>query len=375
MYVTDTIEIKAQSNNPSVEIKVMENNRYGYDDGYGEGYNDVADYSMADTVNFRIIGTVPDITEYSTYKYAFNVSLANGFDIAASDKMKNDIKVYLSDDKNLLNKKDITESFNTDFVQTESERKISISCNNIKKTDGVEKDKFIIVEYKTVLLSNAAVGLDGNIAKVSLEYSNNPDKSGEFDNETEKTDEDSAIVFTYALDIDSVDKNDATKRISNAVFQLKNSIGEYAVVTGDAVTGWTMNKDNPATQFNTDTKGNIRIIGLDQGDYTLTEIKAPTGYKLPIEPFAVEIIAATHNRQTWSGDPSDALTDLAAAIGDMAGSEADANKGIVGVKAENSSNSNITEGMNTIIVILTAAVVIIAVAVIIFAVKKRARNK
>lgn len=95
---------------------------------------------------------------------------------------------------------------------------------------------------------------------------------------------------------------------------------------------------------------------------------------MPTEPFAVEIAAVTDNGQTWSGVPSDALTNIAAAIGNVAGAEADANKGIVGVKAENSSNSNITEGMNSIIVILTAAVIIIAVAVIIFTVKKRARK-
>ena len=52
---------KVKTDKPSVEKKVKENTKYTEDGGYGNTYNDVADYNMGDSVNFHLIGAVPDM--------------------------------------------------------------------------------------------------------------------------------------------------------------------------------------------------------------------------------------------------------------------------------------------------------------------------
>lgn len=54
---------------PTVVKKVRENVKYTKDDGFGAGYNDVADYSIGDAVPFEFIGTLPaNYADYTSYK-------------------------------------------------------------------------------------------------------------------------------------------------------------------------------------------------------------------------------------------------------------------------------------------------------------------
>ena len=368
LQVTDSIEINVKTDKPSVEKKVLENTKYTKDEGYGNGFNDVADYSMGEDVTFRLIGAVPDMSYYTTYKYIFHDTIAEGFDMP----QVGDIRVYLSDDKKLSNEVNITDRFSTQI--NVDERKIDISCNDIKEIDGIAKGKYIIVEYKAVLGQNAVVGLDGNINEVYLEYSNNPDKSGEGDNETGKTPEDVVIVFTYSLDVNKVDGANAEKKLANAVFQLKASNGKYARVENNKVIGWTDNSNDPTTELKTSANGVVKIIGLDQGTYALTEVKAPLGYNLPSEPFSMEIVADTKNGQNWTGVPNEALTDISATVGGVNGAATDTGKGTVSVTIANNSGTQLPEtgGIGTVVLYVAGGVLIIGgILLVIF--KKRSR--
>ena len=71
LEVVGNIDITVKTDAPSVEKKVFENVKFTRDDGYGAGYNDVADYNMGDAVPFHLIGRVPDMSRYDTYKYIF----------------------------------------------------------------------------------------------------------------------------------------------------------------------------------------------------------------------------------------------------------------------------------------------------------------
>lgn len=380
LQVTNSIEITQKTDKPSVEKKVLENAKYRNDDGYGEGFNDVADYCMGDVVTFRLIGTIPDLTYYDTYRYIFHDSLDNGFNMSVTDNLQDAVRVYLSDDKKLTTKTDITDKFTLNYQNSENKQQITISCNDIKKIDGVSTDKYIIVEYKTVLNQNAVVGLDGNVNDVYLEYSNKPDNSGEGNGEGEnvtgKTPVDAVIVFTYAMDINKVDEKDNSKKLADAVFQLKNSAGKYAVVSDEnKITDWTDDENDVGTKLTSDVNGLVKVIGLDQGEYKLVEIEAPSGYNLPAQPFEVEITASTVNGQTWLGLPREALTGLSVSVGDKTGS-VDDKKSTVGITIGNSSGVQLPEtgGIGTVIIYAVGAALVLG-AIVLFIVKKRSGAK
>ena len=68
LQVVGNININVKTDAPTFEKKVQEDDKYNQDGGYGQGYNDVADYNIGDAVPFKLIGTVPDMSRYDTYK-------------------------------------------------------------------------------------------------------------------------------------------------------------------------------------------------------------------------------------------------------------------------------------------------------------------
>lgn len=79
LKVVGNVDVTPKTDTPSVEKKVKENSsKYTTDGGYGAGYNDVADYNIGDAVPFKLIGTVPNMERYDTYKYTFNDTASNG---------------------------------------------------------------------------------------------------------------------------------------------------------------------------------------------------------------------------------------------------------------------------------------------------------
>ena len=77
-FTVGDINITVKTDAPTVEKKVLEDDKYNQDGGYSTGYNDVADYNMGDAVYFHLIGSVPDMSRYDTYKYIFHDTLSAG---------------------------------------------------------------------------------------------------------------------------------------------------------------------------------------------------------------------------------------------------------------------------------------------------------
>ena len=294
--ITPTIK----TDKPSVEKKVKENTKYTLDEGYGANYNDVADYNMGDSVEFHLIGLVPDMDNYETYSYEFNDTLSEGLTAPNSG----DIKVYLSDDKKVdSNDTPLTVNlYKNNLSITVSGQKISVAFKNLKAVSNIAKGKYILVDYSAVLNQNAVVGLDGNVNAVKLKYSNNPNQSGE-GGPTGETPEDKVIVFTYELDATKVDKSNHNIKLQDAEFVLYRGEGndkEYVKLDNDKkVTGWDKNDKN-ASVLKSGANGFFKVVGLDDGTYYLKETKAPEEYNLPSNPFVITVKAGTSHIQNWN---------------------------------------------------------------------------
>lgn len=366
LAITSNITIQDKTSVPTLEKKVQENKK-SVTGEYGNGFNDVADYNIGDDVPFHLIGSVPDMSQYETYKYTFSDTLGDGFDAPTS------VKVYLSDNKALDTEEDtdITSSFN---ITNPLAKTFTVSTNNLKEIAGVVTGKYVIVSYTAKLNSSAKIGLPGNVNTADLAYSNKPDQSGAGDTDnTGKTPEDKVIVFTYKLDTTKVDSDEDTTKLQGAEFKLKNANNQYAVVDADnKVTSWSATEEGGST-LTSNAEGLFSVTGLDDSTYYLKETKAPAGYNLPARDFEVKISATTANGQNWAGTATDALTKIDVTVDGTAGT-GNVQTGTAAIVIKNTKGSSLpsTGGMGTTVLYAAgAAIVLVAAFGIAFAVRRR----
>lgn len=368
-----TMEPK-DSDIPTVEKKVSEED-YRLDDGYGYTYNDVADWDIGDSVPFKLIGSIPDMSAYDTYEYIFTDTLSNGLTLQADT-----IKVYIArnpyDQVNNYEPLVMGADYTLD-VQNIGENgggSFSIAFEDLKTNrylTGANKEEYhyVIVTYDATLNANAEIGLPGNPNSVDLQFSNNPNGDG-----LGRTAEDTVIVFTYELDGTKVDGENAEKILRDAQFVLLNGgHTQVARIENGKLAGWVdfpdgYNNTNYAeipyetwTEFNedmnvimtSDAEGAFGVAGLEDGTYYLLEIQAPDGYNLLEHDLKVTITATTANGQNWNGVANTALTALAVQtqLGETAPVDGTGNveTGAVGIQVTNNHGATLPEtgGMGT----------------------------
>ena len=363
LQVVGDVHIQVKTDVPKVEKKVLENTKYAKDDGYGSGYNDVADYNIGDMVSFHLIGTVPDMSAYETYYYQFKDTLGTQFDMPDT----NNIKIYLSKDKKVD-----TDTTDAD-VDTDVTDKFEITVDSSKhifyvtaKNEDIKTwadRSYIIVEYSAKLNANAAIGQPGQENKVDLTYTNNPDTNGHG-----KTKEDKVIVFTYELDTKKIGDGDANKTLAGAEFKLKNADGKWVKVDNNSKVKEWVDHEVDGSTLTSASDGIFKIIGLDSGNYTLKETKAPSGYNLPSSPaneFAVELTATTANGQNWSEVAAEAYTNLSVKLNNQPGT-VDSSKGTATVTVSNEKGSTLPEtgGIGTTIFYVVGVVLMLGAGVL-----------
>lgn len=373
LQVVGDIRIDVKTAAPSVEKKVLEDDKYNQDGGYGTGYNDVADYNIGEAVTFHLIGLVPDMSRYDTYKYIFHDTLSAGLTLNEGS-----IKVYVASDKAGTDKAEITTGW-TRGTPAAGES-LTVSFDDLKTVSGVTQGKYIIVEYTATLNTGAVIGLDGNPNTVYLEYSNKPNQSaaGDTDN-TGNTPKDKVIVFTYELDTTKVDGQNTETKLKDAKFVLLNA-GKNQVAKVDAnnkLVGWgTVDPENVTTwpagsELTSDGNGLFKVIGLDAGTYKLREIAAPAGYNLLSQDVEVVITAGTENNQSWNGTPSEALKTLAVTANGTAGT-GNPDAGIASITIANNKGNTLPEtgGIGTTVFYVLGSILVIG-AVVLLVSKKR----
>lgn len=386
-----TMEPK-DSDIPTVEKKVSEED-YRQDDGYGTTYNDVADWDIGDSVPFKLIGSIPDMSAYNTYEYIFTDTLSNGLTLQVET-----INVYIA-----INRDDEVHDYvplteDVDYTLTLNNvanggGSFSIAFDNLKTAPYIAEGNrnFVIVTYDATLNANAEIGLPGNPNSVYLEFSNNPNGDG-----LGRTTEDRVIVFTYELDGTKVDGED-NATLPDAQFVLFNG-GHTRVATIDEngkFRGWVELPDgyNNTTYANipyetwvvfnetnnvimtSAADGTFGIAGLDDGTYYLHEIKAPNGYNLLDDDLQIVITATTTNGQTWNGVAATALTGLTIAVNDGGAQNGILDTGAVAITVENNGGSTLPEtgGIGTTIFYAAGALLVLCAGVLLF-VKLRMRK-
>lgn len=379
LQVVGDIRIDVKTAAPSVEKKVLEDDKYNQDGGYGTGYNDVADYNIGEAVTFHLIGLVPDMSRYDTYKYIFHDTLSAGLTLNEGI-----IKVYVASDKAGTDKAEITTGW-TRGTPAAGES-FTVSFDDLKTVSGVTQGKYIIVEYTATLNTGAVIGLDGNPNTVYLEYSNKPNQSaaGDTDN-TGKTPQDKVIVFTYQLNTTKVDGQNTDTKLKDAKFVLLNSDAtKVAKISGGKFDGWqnlptagaggVIAADSWASDSvltSAETTGLFSVTGLDAGTYNLREIAAPAGYNLLSQDVEVVITAGTENNQSWNGIPGEALKTLAVTANGTAGT-GNPDAGIASITIANNKGNTLPEtgGIGTTVFYVLGSILVIG-AVVLLVSKKR----
>ena len=407
-----TMEPK-DSDIPTVEKKVSdeEYTQYegaqgpGYQPPYGYGYNDVADWDIGDSVPFKLIGSIPDMSAYDTYEYIFTDTLSNGLTLQADT-----IKVYIArnpyDQVNNYEPLIMGADYTLDVqnVGANGGGFFSIAFEDLKTNRYVAGEQgdeyhYVIVTYDATLNTNAVIGLDGNPNSVDLQFSNNPNGDG-----LGRTTEDTVIVFTYELDGTKVDGANIDTKLEGAEFVLLNGgHTQVAHIENGKLVGWVNLPDgynngnyeeipyevweafNETTNviMTSTAEGVFGVSGLDDGTYYLMEIKAPTGYNLLDHDLEIVIAATTENGQTWDdGIPANALTalEVQTQLGEDEPVDGVGNveTGEVGIQVTNNQGATLPEtgGIGTTLFYVIGGLLVIGAGILLIVrLRMRASNK
>lgn len=276
---TDSLEITAKLDVPTIEKKVDDNNdtvakKQNKTALTGEWWNsddidwqNSADHDIGDVIPYRIKVELPDnLDDYTS-----------GYNVKINDTMSAGL-TYNEDAVVVIEGNKVEEGYTVNYANNV----LTIEFTDIKPY--ADNDDVLYVYYTCTLNENAVIGVAGNPNTVDLIYSNEPDSDGKG-----KTAPDTVIVFTYKATVNKVDTDN--NPLAGAGFTLYKKVD----------TEWVEIEAIAATE----TGVEFGFTGLDDGEYKLVETTVPVGYN-KIDDIFFEV-AATH---TEGAEP--ALTALAA---------------------------------------------------------------
>lgn len=268
---------------PTVDKKVQV-------DGTGK---DATDAKIGDTLTFTLTSTIPDMSAYDTYTFNFKDTLSKGltFGQVKSVKVEN-----------------VTLTENTDYTVTtptaSNNNTLTVAMKDFKTKQQANAGKKITVTYTATLNENAVVGGAGNVNSATIQYSNNPSTNGTGESEPSKV-----RVFTYGFTVDKYTGDqytDAATRLAGAEFTLAPKNGDpmsfvqvsAGSATANAVYRVAKAGETGTTTITTPANGKVVFEGLKNGEYTLTETKAPAGYNKLASAIGVKVNGQNNGTDT-----------------------------------------------------------------------------
>ena len=296
-------ELAMKSTFPTVDKKVDTDN-----DG-----NDAADNGSAqvgDVVTFTLTSAVPDMSDYTTFYFAFNDTLSNGLQVVKRDKTEVE-----DGDKLQIDNLTVTIGGETVTGYTVSLHRnvLKVEFTDLKSVEqaSMTEDigKAIVVTYQAMITETATTTKPADNT-VKVEYSNDPTTGSKGESTP-----DESKVFTYEIDVNkwAADQGGITGNLPGAEFILSTSAtaptaeeiaDDYVTYTGiiklvGSAEAYRVAKPNEAgavTSFLTTDDGDITISGLEACTYYLHEVAAPSGYNQLKAP--ITIVIAITNEET-----------------------------------------------------------------------------
>ena len=286
-----TVYPKNQTGKPTLEKTVREDkNSTGKNGGTGDiadGYAHTATASVGDVVEYQIISTLPTITSKATSltTYTFADTLREGIRYN-----KNDVVIEFFRDAGCTDKITTWDEDSGKFsVSYDAANTMTIGVTEaglagINESEGVYTDSVkhgysdctMRITYAATLTADAQLGDTDNPNEVVLTWKRT--NTGYFD-----TLQDCCHVYTYGVDV-LKQFSDGKGDLANVHFLLHNDtdgsfvtaelVGGVYYVTGHEA------KESKATVFAPNGEGHIRVMGLEDDTYTMTETDTDKGYVL-----------------------------------------------------------------------------------------------
>ena len=279
-----TVSVDIKGALPTVDKKVQV-------DGTGK---DATDAKIGDTLKFTLTSTIPDMSAYNTYTFNFKDTLSKGLTFGQVTSVKVG---------------DTTLTKDTDYTVTTApadsgKTLLTVAMKDFKTKQQANAGKKITVTYTATLNKDAVVGGAGNVNSATIQYSNNPSTNGTGESEPSKV-----RVFTYGFTVDKyTGKNydDTATRLAGAEFTLAHKGGTAIsfVKVADSATQnavYRVAKADEAgatTTITTPANGKVDFRGLENGEYTLTETKAPAGYNKLASAIGVKVDGQNNGTDT-----------------------------------------------------------------------------
>lgn len=155
------------------------------------------------------------------------------------------------------------------------------------------------ITYTAVVTEKAELGTNGNPNTAKLIY--------QINNQEKELPSPKTTVFTYGLNAEKLEAETEGKKLTNAVFQISrgvngtstplyfkdNTDGSYTLAQDQTAAGSTAGYTKELKTQGAD--GSFWLKGLDAGvDYSLKEVKAPSGYSVNTDTLTIRLTAGTN---------------------------------------------------------------------------------